>query len=183
VLAPYQLLDLTVVDAGGLPVELRHVRRPDGKEIMLRRIPYAGGGVAVVALTEDNKLIFVRQWREAINRFTIEIPSGGIDPGETPGEGAARELLEETGYEPGTIEPLARLCGMVSLLDIKIDFFLARDCRLAAPSDGEADEPTGVLLLDAADGFALAGCEIDESGSVNGLLLAERHLRRTAATR
>jgi ADP-ribose diphosphatase len=53
---------------------------------------------AVVALTDENRVLIVRQYRPAVERDTLELPSGIIDPGETAGETAQRELLEETGY-------------------------------------------------------------------------------------
>jgi len=65
---------------------------------------------AVVALTEDQRVLAVRQYRPAVERYTVELPSGLVDPGESPAEAARRELLEETGYEAevevlGSMEP------------------------------------------------------------------------------
>ena len=56
---------------------------------------------AVVALTETGRLVAVRQYRPAVERWTVELPAGILDPGETPEHCARRELLEETGYEAG----------------------------------------------------------------------------------
>ena len=53
---------------------------------------------AVVAFTEDGSILIVRQYRPAVERYSLELPSGIIDPGEEPAETARRELLEETGY-------------------------------------------------------------------------------------
>ena len=61
---------------------------------------------AVVAVTEDQQVLIVRQYRPAVEHDTLELPSGLVDPGETPGEAARRELLEETGYEAGEVEVL-----------------------------------------------------------------------------
>jgi ADP-ribose pyrophosphatase len=62
--------------------------------------------VALVAITGDARVLGVRQYRPALERYTIELPSGLIDPGETPSAAAARELLEETGYEAAAIDVL-----------------------------------------------------------------------------
>ena len=61
---------------------------------------------AVLALTDDQEVLIVRQYRPAVERYTLELPSGLVDAGETPAEAARRELLEETGYEADVVENL-----------------------------------------------------------------------------
>jgi len=67
--------------------------------------------VNVVALTDDDELVLIEQWRHAREHVTLEIPGGTVDPGESPREAAERELAEETGYRArqwarlGDIEP------------------------------------------------------------------------------
>jgi ADP-ribose pyrophosphatase len=55
-------------------------------------------GVIILALTETNEIILVKQFRPAFNQHTLEFPSGAINESESPEEAAARELYEETGY-------------------------------------------------------------------------------------
>src|SRR5262245_28777278 len=69
---------------------------------------------AVVAITPDQRVLAVRQYRPAVERYTIELPSGLVDAGETAGQAAERELLEETGYEAENLEVLGPMlpdCG------------------------------------------------------------------------
>ena len=61
---------------------------------------------SVLAITPENRVVVVRQYRPAIERHTLELPSGLVDPGETPVETAKRELLEETGYHAPEVELL-----------------------------------------------------------------------------
>jgi ADP-ribose pyrophosphatase len=61
---------------------------------------------SVVAVTGELQVLIVRQYRPAVERYTLEFPSGLVDPGETPAETARRELLEETGYEAAEVEDL-----------------------------------------------------------------------------
>src|SRR5690242_16473540 len=69
---------------------------------------------AIVAITTEQRVLAVRQYRPAVERYTIELPSGLVDPGETPGAAARRELLEETGYAADEVEVLGPMlpdCG------------------------------------------------------------------------
>jgi ADP-ribose pyrophosphatase len=94
---------------------------------------------SVVAVTEEGRVVIVRQYRPAVDRYTLELPSGLVDPGEPPLESARRELLEETGYRAGEIE---MLCGMdpdTGRLGNRIWGFVARDVKLvegATPEQG-----------------------------------------------
>lgn len=56
------------------------------------------GAAAVIPVTKDNKIVFVKQYRKAVEKMLIEIPAGLIDEGEQPEQTAVRELEEETGY-------------------------------------------------------------------------------------
>ena len=69
----------------------------NGKQAV-REIIHHNGAAAVIAFDENNRLLMVRQYRYAIGQELLEIPAGKIDPGETPEQCAARELVEETGY-------------------------------------------------------------------------------------
>ena len=64
------------------------------------------GFAAVVPVTDDGNVVLVRQWRQPLETFTLELPSGGVDEGEDPEEAAGRELLEETGYQATELENL-----------------------------------------------------------------------------
>ena len=59
---------------------------------------------SIIAITEEERIVIVRQYRPAVERYTLELPSGLVDAGETPAEAAARELLEETGFEAPRVE-------------------------------------------------------------------------------
>jgi len=64
---------------------------------------------SILALTDERRVVLVRQYRPAVEHFTLELPSGIIDPGEGPVEAARRELLEETGYEAGEVDLLGSM--------------------------------------------------------------------------
>ena len=172
-LAPYDLLHRVVVEAGQLKVELHTVRRPDGQEVTLPRIDLPDF-ICVVALTSEGQAVLVRQWRQQLGRFTLEVVGGTVDPDETPREAAFRELCAETGYQSATLTPVGRIQSAIGGVDASGYVYLAEDCSQLA--HWHIDEPTEVALLDASEAFAAAGREVEISESALALLLAERHL-------
>ena len=86
------------------------------------------GAAAVVAVREDGKLLMVRQYRNALERETLEIPAGGLNGREEPTDQAAmRELQEETGYHTDHVELLTSIYTTVAFCNEKIDIYLALD--------------------------------------------------------
>ncbi len=99
------------------------------------------GAAAVLPVAKDGRILMVRQYRNALNRFTLEIPAGKLDaPGEPKVECAFRELEEETGYRvesPEQLEYLMSLTTTVAFCDEAIDIFVAHNLK---PSRQRLDE-------------------------------------------
>lgn len=96
------------------------------------------GAAAVLPVTDDGKILMVRQYRHALQRDTLEIPAGKLDRVDEPMiECAARELEEETGYRCEHLEYLLTVNTTIAFCDEKIDIFLARDL---IPSKQHLDE-------------------------------------------
>src|SRR5690625_1990892 len=87
----------TIFEGKIISVHVDEVLLPNGKTSK-REIVEHPGAVAVIALTDDKKLVFVKQYRKPLERTLIEIPAGKIEPNEEPHITALRELEEETGY-------------------------------------------------------------------------------------
>lgn len=87
--------------------------------------------VAVVALDAQKRLLLVRQFRPALNSFTLEPPAGHVEIGETPEEAAHKELVEETGYEADKLELIAKLSPSTARFTNKLWVYFAADVRLA----------------------------------------------------
>lgn len=79
------------------------VELPNGK-IATREIIKHPGAVAIIAMTNEGKLVLVQQYRKPLERLIYEIPAGKLDPGEDPSDCALRELQEETGYTCESME-------------------------------------------------------------------------------
>lgn len=98
------------------------------------------GAAAVVPVTKDGTILMVRQYRNALDRYTLEVPAGALNfPEEPKIDCAHRELEEETGYktEKEKLEFLIRVNTTVAFCDEVIDIFVARDLE---PSVQNLDE-------------------------------------------
>ena len=84
-------------------VRVDRVRMPSGRE-SVREVVEHPGAVSILALTESDEIILIRQWRHAVEAEMLEMPAGTREPGEDEKATARRELREETGYEAGEIE-------------------------------------------------------------------------------
>lgn len=111
--------------------------------------------VNVVALTPRAELVLVRQYRHGSGSLTLEIPGGMIDPGEAPAVAAARELLEETGYEASRVIPVGAVNPNPALFTNRVHTFLAPDVVRTGDIVNEGAEETEVALVPAADVHAL----------------------------
>ncbi len=96
------------------------------------------GAAAIVPVREDGKILMVRQYRNALDRDTLEIPAGGLNGAEEPTDVAAmRELEEETGYRCEKVELLLSIRTAVAFCNEKIDIYLADNL---IPSKQHLDE-------------------------------------------
>lgn len=132
----------------------------------------APDGVMVIALTPQGELVMVEQWRHPLQRVTLELPSGIIDPGETPEEAAVRELREETGYAGGEPERIGCLVLNPSWQTTRLYTVVIRDARRDGDKQLDEAEETRVccISVDEARRRVLAG-EIDAAPMVGALAL------------
>jgi ADP-ribose pyrophosphatase len=93
---------------------------------------------AIVAITEEDRVLVVRQYRPAVESYTLELPAGLVDAGEDPETTARRELLEETGYQAGAMELLGPMFPDTGRLANRIWNFVATGVRRVEGTAPEA---------------------------------------------
>jgi ADP-ribose pyrophosphatase len=152
-----------------LHVRVDHVRLPSGRE-SVREVVEHPGAVAILALTANDEVILVRQWRHAVRRRLLEIPAGTREPDEATELTARRELLEETGYRAGSTSLIAEYFSSAGFSNEQMTLYCATGC-IAEPFAASPDEHTEVVLVQRSDVRALLtpGGEIQDAKSLVGL--------------
>lgn len=117
----------------------------------LRHVIRHRGAVAILAVLDDDRLVFVKNYRISIDAELLEIPAGTREPGESPLEAAIRELKEETGYRAGIWQQLCEFYTSPGITDEKMTLFLAQSLEPGEPqlAPDERLEPC-LLTLDEA---------------------------------
>ncbi|MDP4162232.1 MAG: NUDIX hydrolase [Bacillota bacterium] len=108
-----------------ISLQLQDVELPNGK-MSKREIIKHPGAVAILAITDENKIVMVEQYRKALERTLVEIPAGKLEKGEEPSTCARRELEEETGYECESLEWLISFYTSPGFADELVHLYVAK---------------------------------------------------------
>lgn len=147
-----------------------------GEETYEREIILHSGAVALVPLDENGDVILVRQYRAGAERELLELPAGGLEPGEEREACARRELQEEIGFYPEVLEEMGRFWVAASYTTEAITIYLARDLR---PSHlrPDPDERITIARMPFAEALQAAlSNQIVDSKTIIGLVWAAEHL-------
>ena len=138
-----------------------------------REIREHNGGAVIAALTEDKKLVMVRQYRKPADKVMLEVPAGKIDPGEMPLEAAVRELKEETGYTASKVEFLTEFYPSVGYSEERLYLYL---CTGLTPGETCFDENEAIEIeeidLDRLFKMAMSG-ELDDAKTIIAILMVK----------
>lgn len=161
-----------IFDGRLLKVRVDTVRLPNGIE-STREVVEHPGAVAVIAITKDNELVLVRQFRTPTGKILLEIPAGVPGQGETGEAAARRELEEETGYRAKKIKKIWQAYSSPGYSNEIIQFFLARDMTLMKQKTDE-DELIEVDLVDLDLCLDLVRTnKIEDSKTIMGVMMAD----------
>ncbi|OAS87525.1 MULTISPECIES: NUDIX hydrolase [Metabacillus] len=124
---------------------VEEVELPNGKT-STREIVKHPGAVAVIAITPENKILMVEQFRKPLGRTLVEIPAGKLEKGEQPESTAKRELEEETGYTCGNLQPLISFYTSPGFADELVHLFIAENLeKLTVAAELDEDEFLDVM--------------------------------------
>ena len=141
-----------------------------------REIIQHGGAVALVPLAKNGDVILVRQYRAGAGQELLELPAGGLEAGEEREACARRELQEEIGFYPESLEKLGSFWVAASYTTEAITIYLARDLR---PSRLQPDQDERISVVQMPFTEALQAAltnQIEDSKTLIGLIWAARYL-------
>ena len=144
----------------------------DNVVVSKREIVEHPGAVAVIAVTKDDKMILIKQFRKSAEKVMLEIPAGLVHEGESDINGARRELTEETGYTAGKIKEIFSGYSSPGYSTEVIKFFLATDLK-KAEQNCDFDEMISVGLYPIRECMRLLRTgKIGDNKTAVGILMA-----------
>lgn len=162
--AKFNFEAVSVQAPGGRTLERQVVRHP-GAVVILPVLETPGQGL---------RIVLIRNLRVALESELLELPAGTLEAGEDPAACAARELVEETGYQAATLTPLGRFYTTPGLTDELMHAFMARTLTHVG-QDLEADESITVCPMPLPEVLGLIDrAELVDGKSVLSILLALR---------
>ncbi|MGE0564815.1 MAG: NUDIX hydrolase [Pseudolabrys sp.] len=130
--------------------------------------------LAIVALTPDRRIPLVRQYRPAVERVTLELPAGLVEPGEDPAASCARELLEETGFSAKAVHAIGAAIPCSARMSNRIHSFFVETGERDPAFKPEAGLAVSLHSLPEIAELIRSG-EFDHQLQLGALMLAELH--------
>lgn len=137
------------------------------------------GAAAVIPVDNDGKIIMVKQYRNAPERFTIELPAGGVNYGENKMQTALRELEEETGYRTDKVEHLIDIYTTFAFCNEVIGIYIATDLvKTSQHLDEDEEVQIERYTLEELTKLILNGT-IQDAKTISGILAYKEWKEKT----
>ncbi len=136
-----------------ISLRTENVQLPNGEETV-RELVHHPGAVAIIPVTEEGKIVVVRQFRKALEKTIIEIPAGKLEPGEQPEASAHRELEEETGYIAKEMTYMTTFYTSPGFADELVHMYVAKNLDIGVVNRDD-DEFMDVLTITLEEAKAL----------------------------
>lgn len=160
-------------------LQIDEVTLPNGKTSK-REIIKHPGAVAIIALTEENKIVFVEQYRKPLEKSLVEIPAGKLEEGEKPEVTALRELEEETGYTTNKLELVTSFYSSPGFADELLYIYFTDKLKpLEEAKSLDEDEFVELMELTLEEAEALmAEQKIHDAKTVYALMYLKQLLKK-----
>ena len=158
-----------IYDGRAVRLRIDTVRMPSGRETT-REIVEHGDCVAIIAVDDEDNILLVNQFRKPVEKRLLEIPAGGIEPGEEPVDCVRRELREETGFLPQKLERLGGFYSSPGYCTEYLYLYLATDL-VSSPLQAEDSESIRLVRVPLSEIPSLiTSGSICDAKSIAGLL-------------
>jgi ADP-ribose pyrophosphatase len=149
---------------------------PDGT-VKQREIIRHPGSVVIMPWIDGERVCLIRNFRMAAGQPLIELPAGTLEPGESPADCAARELIEETGYRAGRLEWLTSFYAAPGILDEQMQLFVATDLTAGTPRREAGEEIENVIVHRTEALAMIQRGEIRDAKTMVGLMFCQLGFR------
>lgn len=164
-----QLSSEPIFEGSFITINQDKIRLPNGNESQ-RVVIRHPGAACVLAVTDQDEVVLVRQWRYAADQAMLELPAGKLDEGEDPAVCALRELAEETPYMADSVTLLSTFYTAVGFCDENMYLYQAVGVRLGSNLSNDEDEITETVLMSREEvKVALKNNEIHDAKTLVGL--------------
>ena len=144
-----------------------------GQGYQKRKLVEVGGAVGIVAITDDNKVVLVKQFRKPIEKPIFEIPAGKLEKNESPKECAERELKEETGYSAKNIKLIHKFFTSAGFSNEIMFVYLATGLT-PGENNLDADEFLDVYEIELEEAYNMVlKNDVEDAKTSIGLLLVK----------
>lgn len=163
----------------GKTIALRNdILLDQGKPIRKWDIVEHPGAVVMVPITNEGKLILVKQWRRAVQEIILELPAGTLEQGEPPELCAQRELQEEIGFRAKKMTSLGGFYSAPGFCSEYLHLFLAQDLEESA-LDADGDEAIDLVVVNIDQVWKMiAEGKIRDAKTIAGIACYEKWIRQ-----